>query len=147
MTEPLKLVESYYSIISFSSKELPEKYVAMVYSKWLRSLRFGNPLFKAIDSNVYYNQYHHYIEILLCKPSSVTRLAVLSDDHDVALGFSVSREDVLDFVHVHKDQRKQGIAKKLVPAKTTTFSHITLTAIDIWRKNSKYKHLKFNPFA
>ncbi len=75
------------------------------------------------------------------------RLAVLSDDPDVVLGFSVSREDVLDYVYVHKDQRRLGIARKLLPPHFTTFSHITLTAMEIWHKNPKYKQLKFNPFA
>ncbi len=148
MTEPsLKLVESYYSVVSYPAKELPEQYTSMVYSKWLRSLRFGNPVFKAIETDAYYRQYHAYLEMLMKKPDSLIKLAVLSDDHDVVLGFSVSREDVIDYIHVHKDHRRQGIAKKLLPPGITTMSHTTLTALQIWRENPKYKHLKFNPFA
>lgn len=145
----LKIENPSYSIISYSSNMLPVQYTSLIFSKWLRSLRFGNPLFKNIDSDEFYKQYHAYLERLLDKPGSTIKLAVLTDDHDVVLGFSVVREDVLDYIYVHKDQRNQGIAKSLMPSNITTFSHITNTAMMIWQRdnNPKYKHLKFNPFA
>lgn len=146
----LKVVENKaptYSVISFKGSELPQAYVNMVLSKWLRSLRFGNPTFTRIDSDQYYQHYEPYIKNLLKKPDSLVKLAVLSDDHDVVLGFSVSREDVIDYIHVHKDQRRQGIARKIFPEGITTMSHFTLTSGLIWQGNKKYKHLKFNPFA
>lgn len=141
------MLDPTYSIVAYPAKELPKQYIAMVYSKWLRSLRFGNPLFKQVVSEEFYKQYHSYLEMLMAKPDSVVRVAVLTDDPDVALGFSVAREDVLDYVHVHKDNRQLGIAKKLLPPRVATFTHITTTAMQIWRSKPKYKHLKFNPFA
>ncbi len=141
MTEPS------YSIIVFPGSKLPSQYIPMLFSRWLRSLRFGNPLFKKVRSKDYFRNYHTYIEKLLSKPDSQVRLAVLSDDHDVVLGFSVSREDVLDYVHVHTDYRKIGIGAKLIPEGITTFTHLTETATNIWQYNEKYKELKFNPFA
>lgn len=145
----LKIENPTYSIISYPSALLPDQYTALIYSKWLRSLRFGNPIFKNMPSNIYYKEYHTFIENLLKKPDSIIRLAVLTDDHDVVLGFSVIREDVLDYVHVHKDQRKQGIAKALVPPGITTMSHITTVAMEIWqpKQDKKYSHLSFNPYA
>jgi len=136
-----------YSVISYPSRDLPTNYIALVYSKWLRSLRFGNPLFKNIESDAFYREYHKYIESLLEKPLSVIRLAVLSDDHDVVLGFSVSREAIIDYVHVHMDHRRVGVGRSLLPAHTTTMTHITMTSLTIWRNNPKYEHLIFNPFA
>ncbi len=138
---------SSYSIVAFKGRELPLAYEALVFSRWLRSLRFGNPIFSKVDSKEYYDNYHPFITNLLKKPDATVRLAVLSDDMDVALGFSVVREDVLDYVHVQKDHRKHGIAKKLVPEGITTFTHITNTALQIWQGNEKYRHLKFNTFA
>lgn len=135
------------SIHKYHSKDLPPQYKSLVFSKWLRSLRFGNPIFEKINSDEYFKNYQIFIEKLLSKPDSLIRLAVLTDDRDVVLGFSVSREDVLDYIHVHKDHRKQGIGSLLVPEGTTTFSHITKTAIEIWQKIPRYKKLKFNPFA
>ncbi len=95
----------------------------------------------------YFADYHKFIENLLAKDGSTIRLAVLSDDHDVVLGFSVSREDVLDYVHVQMDNRKLGIAKMLVPSRTTTVTHMTNLATGIWQENPNYKHIKFNPYA
>lgn len=134
-----------YSIISFKGSQVPPNYLPLIFSRWLRSLRYGNPLFKRITPNDYYKSYHKFIENLLTKPDCMIRLAVLSDDHDVVLGFSVCREDVLDYIHVQADYRNHGIGKKLVPEGITTFTHLTLTAGSIW--HPKYKHLKFNPFA
>jgi GNAT superfamily N-acetyltransferase len=147
LADPLEVPT--YSVISYAAHKLPEEYVSLIFSKWLRSLRFGNPLFKNIKSEAFYTQYHAYIENLLKKPDSIVRLAVLTDDPDVVLGFSVCREDVLDYVYVHKDHRNVGIAKSLMPKnrKITTMTHITMIALEIWRKNPKYKYLEFNPFA
>lgn len=134
-----------YTVIVFPAAKLPEQYVPMIFSKWLRSLRHGNPLFKKIKSDEYYKYYHAYLENLLGKPDSLVRLAVLSDDHDVVLGFAVSREDVLDYMHVHLDYRKIGVGNKLLPEGITTFTHITFTGMKIWQ--AKYPSWNFNPFA
>jgi hypothetical protein len=144
-TSNITHVHASYSIISYPASQLPEQYKALIFSKWLRSLRFGNPVFKKIESSQYYKNYHLFIEKLLAKPDSIIRLAVLTDDHDVVLGFAISREDVLDYVHVHGDYRRIGISKKLIPEGITVFSHFTLTWGAIWQ--SKLKHLKFDPFA
>ncbi len=151
---------STYSILEFKSSELPETYKALVFSKWLRSLRYGSPGFDKIQQDKYFDHYHLYIEMLLKKPDSIIRLAVLTDDNDVVLGFSASREDVLDYVHVHVDQRKQGIAKALIPKNITTTTHQTRVALEILCNNPKYKLIVkdeekdpnriciyFNPFA
>lgn len=143
--------EASYSIISYPSAKLPEQYLPLIFTKWLKSLLYGNPLFKKSDQSQYYKNYHAFIERLLKKPDSIVRLAVLSDDHDVVLGFAVSREDVLDYIYVNRgtegEYRNKGIGRKLLPEGITTFSHITLNAMKIWQGNEKYKHLKFNPFA
>jgi GNAT superfamily N-acetyltransferase len=133
------------AIISFSGPSLPTNYQAVVYSKWLRSLRNGNELFKAAKSDQYYIEYHKYVEKLLNKPDSLVRFAVLSDDHDIVLGFSVSREDVLDYLYVSPEQRGQKLSTLLIPGKITAFTHMTKSWLPIW--HSKYKDWAFNPFA
>lgn len=134
-----------YSILVYPSKKLPKDYHPLLFSRWLRSLRFGNALYKKVSSNYYYKNYHIFIEKLLGKPDSVVRLAVLTDDHDVVLGFAVSREDVLDYVHVHTNYRRIGIGTKLVPQGLTAFTHLTATGIIIWQNNPKFKELEFKP--
>lgn len=138
---------SSYLILSFPAAQLPSYYVSMIYSKWLHSLRYGNDAYKKIKSKTYYDNYHDFIENLLKKPDSIIRLAVLSSDHDVVLGFAVSREDVLDYIYVHQDYRNNKIGANLIPGGITTFSHITKIAKNIWQSNAKYKKLQFNPFA
>lgn len=134
-----------YSIISCQGNELPTRYQAVVFSKWLRSLRNGNELFKATSSNDYYTHYHQFIERLLQKPDSLVRFAVLTENHDIVLAFSVSREDVLDYLYVQPEQRGQKLSTQLIPMKITAFTHMTKMWLPIWQ--SKYKDWKFNPFA
>ena len=133
-----------YSVISYDASQLPESYQALVYSKWLHSLRFDNDYFKLMDKHPYYTIYHKFLEQLLAKPDCKVRLAVLTDDHDVVLGFSVSRGTILDYVHVHKDMRKQGIGTALVPQGIETITHLTNIGLSIWA--SKMNNTRFNPF-
>lgn len=137
--------EPSYSILVYPASELPEQYQSMIFSQWLRSLRFGNPFFKNIIALDFFRNYHAFLDNLMKKPSSQIRLAVLTDDHDICLGFCVSREDVLDYIHVQRDNRRIGIGTKLLPEGITAFTHITVVGKDIWQK--KYKRWKFNPFA
>lgn len=143
----LEMDESSYTILSFPSSQLPKDYMPLVFARWLRSFRKGCPLYKKISNKHYYETYHRYIENLMLKPDSLTRIAVLTDDQDVALGFSVSREDVLDYIHVHTDYRRNGIAKVLMPEGIIAFTHITDLAIIIWQTKEKYKKLEFKPFV
>lgn len=136
-----------YDVIVMPAKQLDHRYRSLVFSRWLRSLRYGNHVFKKASSKEYYRDYQKFIENLMAKPDAKFRFAVLSDDHDIVLGFSMSREDVLDYVHVHSDYRRVGIGAKLLAPDTTTFSHLTATGLIIWQNNAKYKHLKFNPCA
>ncbi len=136
---------SSYKIVSYHGNRVPEAYQNLIFSKWLRSLRYGNDYYKLIEVGAYYRTYHHYLALVLQNPSAVVNLAVLSDDPDVVLGFSVSRGNILDYVHVQKDMRKLGIGTKLVPKEIDTVTHLTKTGLTIW--GSKYKTWNFNPFA
>ncbi len=110
----------------------------------MRSFRYGNDYMKLADSDSYYRSYEIYLTLLLYKPEAVVRLAVLTDDPDVALGFSVVRGPILDYVHVHKDFRKQGIGKKLVPNDIETITHLTKTGMKLW--STKLPKATFDPF-
>jgi hypothetical protein len=131
-----------YSIFVYPGTALPDAYRPMIYSKWLRSLRYGNPYFKMIAPKAYWSMYHAYITHILAR--SEIRIAALTDDPDVSLGFSSSRPHILDYVHVHRDHRHCGIARKLIPSGVTMFTHITKTWELIWDKHPEWE---FNPFA
>lgn len=134
-----------YTVLGFFGQRLPQEYEALIFSKWLRSLRKGNDYFHIAEAADYYKIYHAYIEKLLNKPGMRVRIAVLSDDPDVVLGFSCAREDVLDYVYIQPEQRGQKLTGMLIPDNITAFTHMTKTWLPIWQ--AKYKHWKFNPFA
>jgi hypothetical protein len=135
-----------YKIISYTAHKLPESYKPMIFSKWMRSLRYGNNYFEAIDSNVYYKTYQKYIQSILERPGAMVRLSTLSDDPDICLGWSISEGNTLHYIHVQWEQRNQGIGKSLLPPGIRQFTHLTKTGMKIWR-DDKYSHAIFNPFA
>lgn len=136
-----------YRIVQYSGYKMPKAYQALVYAEWMRSLRFGNDYMKMIETNVYYTTYRAYITKLLDHPESQVRLAVLEEDPDIVLGFSVHRTGILDYVFVQREMRKAGIAKKLVPVGIDTITHITKSALAIMGKNYTKWPYTFNPFA
>jgi hypothetical protein len=140
-----KKMSSSYSVLTYAGIHLPPQYRNLVFSRWLRSLRFGNDYFKLIDSDAYYENYHIYLNNLLIRKNVTVQLAVLSDDIDVVLGFSVSENNTLHYVHIHKDSRKRGIGRTLIPAQIDTITHITKIGMSIW--GSKFPLVKLNPFV
>lgn len=130
--------------MQFAGSAMPETYKNMIYSKWLRSLRYGNDYFRLIDADSYYRSYNIYIESILKRSNLLIRLAVLTDNHDVVLGFSVIEEDILHYCHTHKDIRRQGIARSLVKLPINFITHLTKTGMIIW--NAKLTNAAFNPF-
>jgi GNAT superfamily N-acetyltransferase len=134
-----------YKIAMYSGNTLPARYHSLIYSKWLRSLKYGNDYYKLIDNEAYYKAYHTYIERLLAMPLMQVRLATLSDDDDIVLGFSCSRGITLDYVHVHKDYRRHGIGSTLLPQNVEVITHLTHNGMSFW--TAKCPNAKFNPFV
>lgn len=132
-----------YVVVSYAATNLPEAYRSLVYAKWLYSLRYGNDYFKLSKADSYYAAYNAYITSILAKPETVVRLALLADDRDVCLGFAVYRGNILDYVHVHRDNRRVGIARALVPPSIDTVTHLTKTGLSIFGKTN----WAFDPFA
>lgn len=134
-----------YKILKFAAIRLPDQYRNMLFSEFLRSLRFGNEYFKLIEAEPYFQVYHAYFSVLLSRPESLVKIAVLTDDPDVALGWSLSEFDKLHYVYVKKDFRRTGIGRALVSEPFTRFSHVTKIALSLW--TSKFPSAKFNPFC
>ena len=134
--------ESAYSIIAYPAIKLPVQYRNYVLAKFKRSLRHGNDYFKLWDANSYYEAYERYCQVLFNRPDAVIRLAVLTDDRDVALGFSLIERDILHYVFVQSEQRNKGIGKSLVPVPIAWITHLTNTGVRIW---SSHPGPKFDP--
>lgn len=136
---------STYRILSFSGSDPALKpYQAMIYSDFLKSLRYGCPFYHLIDSDCYYSLYKHRIDQMLGGNESVVRIAVLSDDPDTALGWSLSEGKRFHYAFVKLDFRRQGIGTSLLPKEFNQVTHVTKIGQAIREK--KYSHVIFNPF-
>lgn len=136
---------AHYSILRTSAEQSQfDPYKSFVFANFLHSLRTGNDWFKAIDNVAYYATYHRVIEMLLSRRECQVRIARLTDDPDVALGFSISRPDVLDYVFVKPHQRNQGIGQKLLPEQFTYVSHLTHQGDKLRLRH--FPAVKFDPF-
>lgn len=131
-----------YKIIVYEGGKLPDNYKPMIYSKWLRSLKYGNDYFRLIDQGSYFRAYNAFVQARI--KEATIRLAVLTDNEDVVLGWSAQRGNVLDYVHVQRDFRQQGIGTQLLGPDITTITHITKQGFSFW--NNRLKEAKFNPF-
>lgn len=138
-------IDSSYTVIKYPGAQLPQEYHNMILSKWLRTLRSGNDYFKLIDSVLYHSIYKDYILSVMSRPATLINLAVLTDDHDVVLGWSIVQATTLHYIYTHVDVRRQGIARALTPKHTDTISHVTKSGISFWA--AVIPNAKFNPFV
>lgn len=136
---------SMVEIHAHEGKYLPAQYLNLVRSRWMRSYRHCNDYMKLVDPAAYYQAYGVYILNILSRPTTVVRLAVLQEDHDVVLGFGVAENTLLHYVEVPTAYRKQGIGRNLVPEKVEWFSHLTKLGMKLW--SLKAPHARFSPFT
>lgn len=142
-TEKLEEIESSYRIVYHTGAKLPQEYKNLVVAPFLNSLRYGNDLYKLIDKDAYFLNYSKYIDLLLNRPMTIVKLAVLKDD--TVLGWSLIEHKTVHYVWIKKEVRRQGICRALLPKEFNVISHITHKAINIWVKH--FPEVKFNPFA
>ncbi len=113
----------------------------LIYTSWLKGLRFGNNWFELIDKDAYYENYQKVLDRVFSKPTIKIIIACLKDDPEIILGYSVSEPGILHWVYVKTLWRKLGIAKDLIPQDITTVTHITKIGAAI-----KPARIVFDPF-
>lgn len=121
---------SLVTIRPFQFDDLP-----FIFSSWLKSLRWGNSYFQAIEQDSYFKGQHRAIERVLGDPKTTVKVACLSDASEVLVGYSVYTGDVLHFVYVKEDWRGISLAKDLVPKNIKTVSNFTRVGLSILRKH------------
>lgn len=136
---------SSYHIVVYRGQALPKEYRGFVFAHWKKSLRSDNDYFRLVDPSAYFTAYGDYTERIVGDPECRVRVAVLEDNKDVALGFSVSRGTKLDYIYVKNSCRHEGIGTALIPPDIQVITHLTKTGLTIW--GSKYGQWKFNPFT
>lgn len=117
----------------------------MLLTKYLRTLQAGNDFFKLIQPKAFFSIHDPYFGTLLERPEAKLRMAVLSDEPDTVLGWSLMEPNKLHYVWVGGPYRKTGIASALMPDVFSTITHITKSFLPIW--NVKYPKVIFNPYA
>jgi len=138
---------SVYQIVRYhGSDPALTPYKNLIYTSFMKSLRFGNDWFKDIDSDSYFKTYHQVIDALLHRPYAQVSLALLTEDLDTCVGWSLSEDKTLHYVFVKGDiqARRHGIAKDLIPKDFDTITHLTKIGRSIWKE--KYPNVSFNPF-
>lgn len=127
-----------------------EQYKPLVLATWLRGLKHGDEFFTYVESQAYFSVYSKVILALLKRENCRARLAVIADEPDTVIGWSVFEGKVLHFIFVRRggkgDEggRRQGIGTSLFPEGAEIFTHLTKVGRSIWLE--KYPNLKFNPF-
>lgn len=121
-----------YKISPFRGLSVPKDKINFIRSRWMRSYRYGNDYIKLNHSESYYFAYSTHIDNILRRPHVFVRLALLVDDPDVILGFSVTEGNILHYVYTIKSCRKQGIARNLVPIHIAWITHITKIGMKLW---------------
>lgn len=111
-----------------------------IISTWLKGMRYGNELVKAIDKNAYFDHYHQNVERIL-ETAQVT-VCCIKDDPDVIIAYAVlGSPHTLHWVFVRPAWRRLGIAKSIIPKDTDTITHLTNIGLSI-----KPNHWIYNPW-
>lgn len=99
--------------------------IPLIFSSWLKGIRFGNPAYEALPSKEYYAEMHALINSILQLPETVVTVACLKDDPDTILGYSVATGNTLHWVFVKRAWRHIGIGGDLTPLTTTRITMVT----------------------
>jgi len=112
---------------------------SFIYATWLRSLYYGNPWYRMIDKDTFFDKYKLVVSNLL--DNSTVAIACLKNDPEVIVGYAVLTNKRLHYVYVKEAWRKLGIAKLIIPDNIESVSHLTSLGAKI-----KPKNWTFNPF-
>lgn len=121
-------------------RDVRKEDLPLIYSTWLLGLYHGCEWFSRIKKDSFFKNYKLALERLL--PRCTIKVAVLSDDDDVILGYVVYRDSTLDWIFVKKAWRKMGIAKMLLPQGINNCTHLTKVG-----RSLKPKEWTFDPFV
>lgn len=114
-----------------------------IYASWRNSL-WNDERRPPNEGKEFFSKATHAIRDLLNNHETKTTIAVLKDDTDFILGFSVITDRNLDWVYVKKDYRMRGVAKLLCGAnqQIPAFDTIASPQTKIGKALAKMKNLK-----
>ncbi len=99
--------------------------VSFIYATFLKGLRHGNTVNRALPSRVFYPRFHDKLTAILESPGTVVTVACLTEAPEIILGYSVTSQDTLHCIYVKKAYRSAGIGRKLLPPAVKRVSFAT----------------------
>ncbi len=118
--------------------------INFILATMLRGLYYGDTWFSEIPKDLFMKEHHKVLVNTISRPDCAVRVAVLPDDGDVILGYSISLKDTaLVWVYVKNSFRKMGIARSLVPATIQSVTYLTKLGKAILKG---YPSVVFDPY-
>lgn len=117
-----------------------------IFATFLRGLYYGDSWFSQIPKDIFMANYKHVAAALVPSPKTVVKIACLTEDPDVILGYSIMSADfqTVHWCFVKAAWRRQGIARSLLPSHPVYVTHLSALGKTLL---SKFKDTTFNPFA
>lgn len=118
--------------------------VNFILATMLRGLYYGDTWFSQIPKDIFMKEHHRVLVNTISRPDCKVRVAVLPDDEDVILGYSVTlKDEALVWVYVKSSFRKMGIAQSIVPISVKAVTYLTRLGSAILKK---YPEVSLNPY-
>lgn len=116
----------------------------LIFSTWLKGLRYGSDWHKSIDQEAYFKGQHRVIEKILQDNKTEVKVACLVDAPEIIQAYAVYSGTTLHYVHCKKDWRNIGLARDLVPPGIKEVSNVTKVGLGILKKHPE---IIFNPYS
>ncbi len=118
--------------------------INFIYATMLRGLYHGCELYGLIEKEAFYSNYEQVLAKLLLKPVLELKIACLTLEPEVILGYALAEPGVLHFVYIKSPFRGQNIAKQLLAScsEIRFVTHLTKSGNAIRLK----KGWVYNPF-
>lgn len=115
-----------------------------ILASWLRGLYYGGSWFSEIPKDVFMAYYHEHLERILKLSNTEIKIACLSSDNDVIIGYALfaKAQNALHWIHVKKNFRGIGVSKQLIPEDVRTATHANRVGLLLL----KTRGWSFNPF-
>lgn len=116
-----------------------------ILATFLRGLYYGDSWFSTIPKDIFMDNYKLVAERIIGDPRINIRLAVLREDNDVILGYSILSADhkAVIWSYTKTAWRRQGIARSLLPSNPLYVMHLSELGKELLPKLSG---AVFNPF-
>ncbi len=130
-----------YNIRSFRQED-----TAFIFASSLRGIYHGDSWFSLIPRHIFMVNYKNVISALMSNPNTIIKVAVLPEDDNVIIGYSILSKDLTTahWIFVKSAWRLKGVARNLVPKNISCVTHLTAVGKDLLLK--KFPTAIFNPF-